>query len=110
MNEDSRRVRHHAHETSALASPAEDGVILDAIPLSAMIRSSPEMREQGNFLVGPENNSVETLAGDFLATELEAAVSLLRGPHLRKYIYRQPTLAPPLYRSAKAFKPSVREN
>ncbi len=63
-------------------------VDLESIPESVTIRLSPEMREQLGFLSKHVNKSVEDLALELVATELDAEAGLSRGPYLRKYMYR----------------------
>jgi hypothetical protein len=61
---------------------------LSLVPQSVTIPLSAEMREQFAYLRKHDDRSVPELALELLAEELEARVGLMRGPYLRKYIYR----------------------
>jgi hypothetical protein len=58
------------------------------VPEFVTMPLSVEMREQMGFLAAHGDLTIDALALDLLATELEARVCLIRGPFLRKYIYR----------------------
>ncbi len=59
-----------------------------AVPEAVTIPLSPKMREQFEYLTQQTDTPVDVLAQDLLAAELEAQAGLMRGPHLRKYMYR----------------------
>jgi predicted transcriptional regulator len=52
------------------------------------IKLTPEMREQLNDFAKDSERSVEEIARQFLADELEAQYWLSRGTFRRKYAYR----------------------
>jgi hypothetical protein len=58
------------------------------VPETVTIFLSPEMREQLAFLVSRRTAPFDAVARELLAEELEAQVGLMRGPFLRKYMYR----------------------
>jgi predicted HicB family RNase H-like nuclease len=61
----------------------------DAVELQTItLKIAPQTHEQIAFVANAEGKTIEEIAARFLNDEAEAQASLMRGPVLRKHMYR----------------------